>query len=102
MPKLATKYPLPAPTATVLWEVTKARLLRYRCHTGHAYKAGGLLHNSHQTLEETLWVALLSGIAVRSEGNTGCSKLRGSKKLRSTSIACANSCALACEYGGLG
>lgn len=58
-----------------LWEVNQGRVLRYRCHTGHAFTADSLLHNSQQHLEETLWVALrmmeerknlLTGIAARS------------------------------------
>ncbi|GAB3868908.1 chemotaxis protein CheB [Hymenobacter segetis] len=60
-----------------LWEVNEGKVLRYRCHTGHAYTADGLLHNSQQQLEETLWVALrmmeerknlLTGMAARDEG----------------------------------
>ncbi len=41
-----------------LWEVNAGRVLRYRCHTGHAYTADALAESSRQTLEETLWVAL--------------------------------------------
>ncbi|MBH8567584.1 chemotaxis protein CheB [Microvirga sp. STS02] len=57
-----------------LWEVNEGNVLRYRCHTGHAYTADSLLHNSQQHLEETLWVALrmmeerknlLTGMATR-------------------------------------
>ena len=57
-----------------LWEVNHGKVLRYRCHTGHAFTADGLLHNSQQQLEETLWVALrmmeerknlLAGMAAR-------------------------------------
>ncbi|MDB5271345.1 MAG: hypothetical protein JWP58_4385 [Hymenobacter sp.] len=60
-----------------LWEVNAGKVLRYRCHTGHAYTADSLLHNSQQRLEETLWVALrmmeerknlLTGMAARDEG----------------------------------
>ena len=60
-----------------LWEVNQGKVLRYRCHTGHAYTADSLLHNSQQHLEETLWVALrmmeerknmLTGMAVRGAG----------------------------------
>jgi two-component system chemotaxis response regulator CheB len=60
-----------------LWEVNEGRVLRFRCHTGHAFTADSLLHNSQQHLEETLWVALrmmeerknlLSSMAVRGEG----------------------------------
>ncbi|GAB2864846.1 chemotaxis protein CheB [Hymenobacter ruber] len=61
-----------------LWEVNEGKVLRYRCHTGHAYTADSLLHNSQQHLEETLWVALrmmeerknlLTGMAARNEGS---------------------------------
>ena len=60
-----------------LWEVNEGRLLRFRCRAGHAYTADGLLRDSQQALEETLWVALrmmeerknlLSNMAVRGEG----------------------------------
>ena len=60
-----------------LWELSEGRIRRFRCHTGHAFTADALLHNSQQSLEETLWVALrmmeerknlLSGIAVHGEG----------------------------------
>ena len=59
------------------WEVSQGQLLRYRCHTGHAFTAEGLLHNSQQLLEESLWVVLrmmeerknlLSGMAARGKG----------------------------------
>ncbi|MGY3089416.1 two-component system chemotaxis response regulator CheB [Hymenobacter sp. UYAg731] len=61
-----------------LWEVNQGKVLRYRCHTGHAFTANSLLHNSQQRLEETLWVALrmmeerknlLTGMAVRGAGS---------------------------------
>ena len=60
-----------------LWEVTKGGLLRFRCHTGHAFTADSLLHSSQENMEETLWVALrmmeerknlLSTMAGRGEG----------------------------------
>ena len=60
-----------------LWEVNEGKVLRYRCHTGHAFTADSLLHNSQQHLEETLWVALrmmeerknlLTGMAMRGAG----------------------------------
>ncbi|MCI1189094.1 chemotaxis protein CheB [Hymenobacter sp. DH14] len=41
-----------------LWELNEGKVLRFRCHTGHAFTADALLLNSQQTLEETLWVAL--------------------------------------------
>nr|WP_262908725.1 chemotaxis protein CheB [Hymenobacter translucens] len=60
-----------------LWQVKHGKLLRYRCHTGHAFSADALLKNHQETLEETLWVALrmmeerknlLTSMAVRGEG----------------------------------
>ena len=37
-----------------LFEVNYGKVLRYRCHTGHAFTADSLLQNAQQTLEETL------------------------------------------------
>ncbi|MGI4874218.1 MAG: chemotaxis protein CheB [Janthinobacterium lividum] len=60
-----------------LWEVEAGNVLRFRCHTGHAYTADALLDGSQQALEETLWVALrmmeerknlLTSMASRGEG----------------------------------
>jgi two-component system, chemotaxis family, protein-glutamate methylesterase/glutaminase len=42
----------------VLWQVTEGKLLRYRCHTGHAFTAPALLAQQTAKIEETLWVAL--------------------------------------------
>jgi len=42
----------------VLWEVAKGGLLRYRCHTGHAYTSEVLLAEQTAKVEETLWIAL--------------------------------------------
>ena len=33
-------------------------LVRYRCHTGHAYTAAALLAEQTSKIEETMWVAL--------------------------------------------
>lgn len=41
-----------------LWQVEHSQVLRYRCHTGHAFTAAALAENNQQELEETLWVAL--------------------------------------------
>lgn len=60
-----------------LWEVNEGNVLRFRCHTGHAYTAEALLECSQQEMEETLWVALrmmeerknlLTSMASRGEG----------------------------------
>ena len=59
-----------------LFEVKHGKLLRFRCHTGHAFNAEALLQNAQHLLEETLWVALrmmeerknlLTSLAVRGE-----------------------------------
>ena len=42
----------------VLWEVTEGDMLRYRCHTGHAFTAPVLLSEQSAKIEETLWIAL--------------------------------------------
>jgi two-component system chemotaxis response regulator CheB len=41
-----------------LFELKHGKLLRYRCHTGHAFTADALLKSTQHSLEETLWVAL--------------------------------------------
>ncbi|WP_161599450.1 chemotaxis protein CheB [Hymenobacter nivis] len=41
-----------------LWEVNHGEVLRFRCHTGHAYTAASMLEGSQRKMEETLWVAL--------------------------------------------
>ncbi|MBF9221135.1 chemotaxis protein CheB [Hymenobacter ruricola] len=76
--KIAHPVPLTCPDCGgSLFEVEHGKLLRYRCHTGHAFTADGLLHSAQQTLEETLWVALrmmeerknlLSSMATRGVG----------------------------------
>jgi len=42
----------------VLWEVEEGELLRYRCHTGHAFTSSVLLAEQSAKIEETLWTAL--------------------------------------------
>lgn len=42
----------------VLWKVAEGELLRYRCHTGHAFTSSALLDQQTVKIEETLWVAL--------------------------------------------
>ncbi|MGJ7456311.1 chemotaxis protein CheB [Halomonas sp. RA08-2] len=42
----------------VLWEIEEEKLLRYRCHTGHAFTSSALLAQQTDKIEETLWVAL--------------------------------------------
>ena len=59
-----------------LWDVTQGGVMRFRCHTGHAYTAAGMLEGSQRKMEETLWVALrmmeerknlLASLAARNE-----------------------------------
>lgn len=42
----------------VLWEMTKGKQLRYRCHTGHSFTAKVLIAEQTKKIEETLWIAL--------------------------------------------
>ncbi|PQJ08954.1 chemotaxis protein CheB [Flavipsychrobacter stenotrophus] len=42
----------------VLWRIDKGTLMRYRCHTGHAYTAAALLAEQTKQIEETMWTAL--------------------------------------------
>ncbi len=42
----------------VLWQMKEGELLRYRCHTGHAFTSATLLAQQTVKIEETLWVAL--------------------------------------------
>ena len=57
--QLGHQVPLTCPgCGGSLWEVNTGHVLRYRCHTGHAYTAEALAESSRQSLEESLWVAL--------------------------------------------
>lgn len=57
--RLGTPVPLTCPDCGgSLWKVNQGKVLRFRCHTGHAYAAEALLESSQQGLEETLWVAM--------------------------------------------
>ncbi|WP_018948255.1 chemotaxis protein CheB [Thioalkalivibrio sp. ALMg11] len=42
----------------VLWQIEEGDILRYRCHTGHAFTSSVLLTQQNERIEETLWVAL--------------------------------------------
>ncbi|WP_018168836.1 chemotaxis protein CheB [Thioalkalivibrio sp. ALMg9] len=42
----------------VLWQIEEGSILRYRCHTGHAFTSSVLLAQQNEKIEETLWVAL--------------------------------------------
>lgn len=57
--QLGQQVPLTCPSCGgSLWELKAGHVLRYRCHTGHAYTAEALAESSRQSLEESLWVAL--------------------------------------------
>jgi two-component system chemotaxis response regulator CheB len=42
----------------VLWKMNEGPMVRYRCHTGHAYTSASLLAAQNQKIEETMWIAL--------------------------------------------
>lgn len=57
--QLGHQVPLTCPDCGgSLWEVKAGNVLRYRCHTGHAFTADALADSTQHALEETLWVAL--------------------------------------------
>ncbi|MBC6605547.1 chemotaxis protein CheB [Hymenobacter sp. BT188] len=76
--RLGTPSTLTCPNCGgALFELKHGKLLRYRCHTGHAFTADALLKSTQHSLEETLWVALrmmeerknlLTGMASRGSG----------------------------------
>ena len=41
-----------------VWEMKTEEILRYRCHTGHAFTSAVLLAEQSARIEETLWIAL--------------------------------------------
>ncbi len=56
---LGDQVPFNCPNCNgVLWKMKQGDMLRYRCHTGHAFTANVLLAEQTKHLEETLWVAL--------------------------------------------
>jgi two-component system chemotaxis response regulator CheB len=42
----------------VLTQLEEGTIVRFRCHTGHAYSAGTLLHSSSEQIEDRLWDAI--------------------------------------------
>jgi two-component system, chemotaxis family, protein-glutamate methylesterase/glutaminase len=42
----------------VMWELSSDNLLRYRCHTGHAYSIESLMAEQTDALESALWSAV--------------------------------------------
>lgn len=56
---LGEQVPFNCPNCNgVLWKMKQGGMLRYRCHTGHAFTAAVLLTEQTKQIEETLWVAL--------------------------------------------
>jgi two-component system chemotaxis response regulator CheB len=41
-----------------LWQLSQAKVLRYRCPVGHAFTAATLLETQSEKIEETLWITL--------------------------------------------
>ncbi|KAA9338773.1 chemotaxis protein CheB [Hymenobacter busanensis] len=89
---IGRQVPLTCPDCGgALWEMKHGNLLRYRCHTGHAFTADGLLRDTQESLEETLWVALrmmeerknlLSSMAMRGEGQWSVQQEERSEELK--------------------
>ena len=44
----------------VLWETEDGRLLRFRCRTGHAFGADGVLDAKAEAVETALWTAIVN------------------------------------------
>ncbi|MDB5213487.1 MAG: CheB methylesterase [Myxococcaceae bacterium] len=42
----------------VLWQMSQPKVLRYRCHVGHAFTAASLFETQSRKIEETLWITL--------------------------------------------
>jgi two-component system, chemotaxis family, protein-glutamate methylesterase/glutaminase len=59
MDRIGRLSPLTCPTCQgSLWQVNDQYMLRYRCHTGHAFTAD-ILHQEHgQRIEDALYIAL--------------------------------------------
>ena len=68
----------------VLWQMAHGKVLRYRCHTGHAFTSSVLLAQQTAKIEETLWVALRM-FEERQNLLVTMSKRRGGKPLSSIS-----------------
>lgn len=77
--QLGHQVPLTCPECGgSLWEMQHGQVLRYRCHTGHAFTADALMAATQHQLEESMWVALrmleerknlLSSLARRGEAS---------------------------------
>src|SRR5205814_414081 len=76
----------------VLWQITKSRVHRYRCHTGHSFTASSLEASQLERIEETLWICLrmleerrnLLNITARREQTKGFSKAASLQRQRAT------------------
>lgn len=56
---LGTLVPYNCPNCGgTLWEMEKAEVQRFRCHTGHSYTAATLFSTQTEKIEETLWICL--------------------------------------------
>lgn len=66
----------------VLWRVEDEPLMRYRCHTGHAYTAESLVTEQTMKIEETMWAALRM-FEERKNLLTSMAKERGGAQARS-------------------
>src|SRR5262245_26845401 len=59
MDSLGKLSPYTCPTCRgALWELTSEDLLRYRCHTGHAFSAESLIAEQSSAVEDALYSAL--------------------------------------------
>lgn len=57
--KLGDQVPFNCPACNgVLWQIKEGDMLRYRCHTGHAFTSASLLSEQSAQIEETLWTTL--------------------------------------------
>ncbi|TGE06726.1 chemotaxis protein CheB [Hymenobacter fodinae] len=74
-----------------LWQLNQGNVLRFRCHTGHAFTAEALLDAEQSSLEETLWVAirmmeerkiLLTSMASRGSGSWGVQQEERAEELK--------------------
>jgi two-component system, chemotaxis family, protein-glutamate methylesterase/glutaminase len=57
--QLGTLSPISCPECGgSLWEIEDGRLLRYRCHAGHAYDSRRLLADQSEEIDKAMWSAL--------------------------------------------
>ncbi|MDB5050074.1 MAG: CheB methylesterase [Fibrobacteres bacterium] len=79
----------------VLWKMTKGKLVRFRCHTGHAFTSSVLLAEQTAKIEETLWVALrmfeerknlLNTMSHQKNGNSGSYNRSASERAKESQV----------------